>query len=145
MNKTAIMTLESYKYETQYHNEKIKDLDKLKNEIYNIETIIFDRKVKNFDFSMEKAQYERLKAKYFDEQTKLNIIETKKKHLENEIEKLQQPYKNILFLKYIKNYTFDEIATKMNYSSKRIYQLHKIAITNYTKLHEESLLTISKS
>ena len=41
---------------------------------------------------------------------------------------LEQPYRNILFYRYIKFMTFDEIALKMNYSTPRIYQLHDHAI-----------------
>ena len=53
----------------------------------------------------------------------LSIIE-KKKNIESLIQSLSQPYKTIMYMKYVSFMTFDEIASKMNYSTKRIYQLH---------------------
>lgn len=131
-NNKLLQSLENYKYDLQYYNEKTKDLEKLKNELYKMQSIVRDKMTKKIDFSIESLQCEQLKTKYLDEQTKLENIEAKKRYLEDAIENLPQPYKTIFFLRYIKSCSFDEIATKMNYSSKRIYQLHKLAISQFT-------------
>lgn len=47
------------------------------------------------------------------------------------IDKMNQPFKNVLYFRYVCMKTFDEIALKMNYSTKRIYQLHQKALEIY--------------
>ena len=53
------------------------------------------------------------------------------------INNLKQPSKAILFGKYILNMSFDEVARDLYYSSKRIYQLHKIAIEEFAATYKE--------
>ncbi len=55
--------------------------------------------------------------------------------LKNEIEfvdemlqSLNPPMRNVLYFKYVKNHSYQDISLKMNYSIARIYQLHKEAI-----------------
>lgn len=49
-----------------------------------------------------------------------------------------------MYMKYITFLTFDQIAVRMNYSTKRIYQLHSEAISILLKLINESDIDISK-
>lgn len=51
-------------------------------------------------------------------------------------------YQTILELRYIRFFKWDKIAEEMNYSVKRVYQLHEEALTevnnlykNFTKMH----------
>ena len=66
-------------------------------------------------------------TKLYEEAEMSKIIE-KKKHIENLLQNLSQPYRTIMYMKYITFLTFDQIADRMNYSTKRIYQLHGEAI-----------------
>ena len=52
------------------------------------------------------------------------------------IDKMNQPFKNVLYFRYVCMKTFDEIALKMNYSTKRIYQLHQKALEIYCQKYE---------
>ena len=52
------------------------------------------------------------------------------------IDKMSQPFKNVLYFRYVCMKTFDEIALKMNYSTKRIYQLHQKALEIYCQRYE---------
>lgn len=142
LNKTIIESLESYKYELQFYGEKTKDLEKIRHEMDKCQIVICDKQAKHTDSSIEEIRYDNLKRKYNEELSKLNTIESKKNFIESEIEKLPQPYKNILFLRYIKSHSFDEIAAKMSYSSKRIYQLHKEALKLYCE-QQESMISLN--
>ena len=73
-----------------------------------------------------------------EEESLLEMI--KKKHqIEERIDKLQQPYKSVLLYRYISLYSFGEIAKKMNYSTKRIYQLHQEGIEIYVKSYSDDV------
>ena len=50
-----------------------------------------------------------------------------------------QPYRVIFYLKYISLLTFDQIADKLNYSTKRIYQLHNEGLDIIIKKINETL------
>ncbi len=107
MNKEKLKNmLEEYWYDNQYLKEKAK-------EINNMESLLHTNK--NSEFFTATKEYE--------ESQMLKIVE-KKKYIESLIQDLSQPFRTIMYMKYISFLTFDQIAGKMNYSTKRIYQLH---------------------
>lgn len=132
MNKNSLIKdLEDYKYDYQYYQERSKDIEKLKLEIDKQYYYLNDMQIKRYDTSeLELKIKDIVQSLKYKEKCLLNTI-TKKERLEHNIENMPQPFKNILFLKYIKNYSVEQIAIKMSYSSKRIYQLHKEAIKIY--------------
>lgn len=70
-----------------------------------------------------------------DEEQFIAAVE-KKQQIHNQINSIEQPYRNILYFRYVCDKTFDQIAFKMNYSTKRIYQLHKEAIYIYCQKYK---------
>lgn len=46
------------------------------------------------------------------------------------LDAIEQPYKGIIYEKYVMLKNFDEIASAYNYSVQRIYQLHKKGLEN---------------
>ena len=62
------------------------------------------------------------------------FMDAKKKRIDQLIERLNQPYRIIMYLKYITFLTFDQIADQMNYSTKRIYQLHSEGVNKLQEL-----------
>lgn len=103
--------LEEYWYDNQFLKEKAKEVEAM-------DTLI--RMGKGSDFIATTKQYE------VSEMSK--IIE-KKKYIERLFQNLNQPYRTIMYMKYIVFLTFDQIADRMNYSTKRIYQLHSEALS----------------
>lgn len=132
--------LENFWYDCQYQDEKSKDLEIIRTELNNCVFALNDMKYKNYNTSSMLCKIEDLKSRIKIEEDYLLHLKTKRTFIESKIDSMTQPYKNILFLKYMKNYSFDQIASKMNYSSKRIYQLHKEALTNYVCLCEQSMI-----
>lgn len=129
-----IQDLENYWFDSQYHLERCKDVEKLNLEIVKLKAKVHDMEYKHYDATSVNIQIEILNSKLAMEEKALKSYAQKRKYIEDRIDKMPQPYKNILFLKYLKNNSFDEIASKMNYSSKRIYQLHKEALDKYSKI-----------
>lgn len=135
-----VKELESYRYEYEYLKEKTKELEKLKLEIEKSFNRLTELQNKNIDIKNLNSKIKKIIEKQSLEETQILNILSKKQKIENQINCLDQPYKTIFFLRYIRANTFDEIALKMNYSTKRIYQLHKIGIDEYIKLMQNSSL-----
>ena len=128
MLKSELKTLlEDYWYDNQYLKEKAKEVE-------SINTLI--RSGKGSDFIMSTKQYE---------ESEMSKIVEKKKYIEGLFQKLNQPYRTIMYMKYITFLTFDQIADRMNYSTKRIYQLHGEAISILLKSINETDLNINKN
>ncbi len=107
MLKEELKTLlEDYWYDNQYLKEKAKEVESMD---------LLIRSGKGSDFIVSTKRYEE------SEMTK--IIE-KKRYIEGLFQTLNQPYRTIMYMKYVTFLTFDQIADRMNYSTKRIYQLH---------------------
>lgn len=138
MKKELIKELEDYKYEYQYFIEKSKEIEKLKQEIQKSFARLKELKQTDFDVNDLNAQIKIILDKQSKEENALLSILAQKQKIEKNIENLPQPYKNIFFLKYISLKTFDEIALKMNYSTKRIYQLHKKGIEIYCDNYDQT-------
>lgn len=63
----------------------------------------------------------------------INMYKTKKK-IEDKIDLLDQPYKNILYFKYIKGLSLTEVANEIGYNYKWTCELHGHALTKYKQL-----------
>ena len=136
----SIKKLQNYWFDNQYINEIMQDMEKLIKEIKVLENRLKDNEHKGYDNTALEMKILHLKSKQKSLLSFLKKMIAKNQQVEFSIEQMTQPYKNILFLKYIKNYSFDEIASKMNYSSKRIYQLHKIAINLYIENNDDLMI-----
>ncbi len=101
---------ESYWFDNQYLTEKFKEV-----ELFNKLTM----NQHDSAFLIDTKETEKLEIK--------KILE-RKKYIESLIQKLQQPYRTILYMRYISFFTFDQIADKIHFSTKRIYQLHSDAL-----------------
>lgn len=112
MLKNELKTLlEDYWYDNQYLKEKAKEVEAMNNLI---------RSGKGSDFIVSTKQYE---------ESEMSKVIEKKKYIEGLFQNLNQPYRTIMYMKYITFLTFDQIADRMNYSTKRIYQLHSEGLT----------------
>lgn len=69
--------------------------------------------------------------------TELNKMTKVIENVEQTISSLNQPSKNILFYRYIKNNSYDMIALKLNYSQQRVYQLLKKALEEFENNYKQ--------
>ena len=107
MNKEELTKyLENYKFDSKFLQEKIQEVNILTKSINND---------KNMSFMLPTLKYE---------QEQIAKIIERNKEIEALIYKLPQPYQTVIYFKYISSFSFYEIADKLEFSSKRIYQLH---------------------
>lgn len=57
-----------------------------------------------------------------------------KKEIEDKIDKLDQPYKNILHFKYIKGLSLTEVAYEIKYDYDYVKRMHGIALIKYKNI-----------
>lgn len=56
--------------------------------------------------------------------------------IEDCINQLKFPHRDILYYKYIKRFSYNKIADKINYSIQRTFQLRKDAIKLFSKIYK---------
>lgn len=131
--KNDINELKNYIFDKQYLLEKTEETENLKQQIGKLTIQIEDAKKKQVENHNAENKLKILINKLNTLQDDIINLVSKRTNVEDIIDSIVPPYRNILYLKYICNYTFDQIAFKMNYSTKRIYQLHKAALEIYSK------------
>lgn len=130
--------LSSYLYNKDLLKEKEQDLEELITKATKITTELSDMP-KGSPVIQDKigeyaSQIVDLKnAKY----KQLIEMEKKKLEIENKIDQLDQPYRNVLYFKYIKGLSLTEVAYKIGYDYDYIRKLHGIALIKY-KEHTKS-------
>jgi len=116
--------LTEYWFNYQYYLEKLKDVKLQKNHLdesyERMKSITSKTKIE-----IPAEVYQKIVNSQLAEEEALLLILNKKKQIENEINNLDQPYKIVLYFRYIRLNSFGEIANSLNYSTKRIYQLHQ--------------------
>ena len=115
--------LQNCLYEANYQNILKTELEKLFSEMFNLQdkNLISTSRYKQLNVLIEKNEK-------LIEESEMKVGKIKEK-----ISELKQPYKNILLLRYINGKTYEDIAVKSNYSTPRIFQLHREAISLYNQ------------
>lgn len=67
----------------------------------------------------------------------IKMYKTKKK-IEDKIDLLEQPYRNILYFKYIKGLSLTEVAYKISYDYDYTKRMHGTALIKYKKESEKN-------
>lgn len=65
-------------------------------------------------------------------------LKEKQIKIENKIDKIEQPYKNILYFRYIKGYNLTEVSGEIEEEYDYTRKLHGIALLKYTEIGEEN-------
>lgn len=131
------MELREYLDNIKYVEEKQNDAEELRTRMEKVTTNLTGLpKGKGAD--LEKAPLEdsldKIKEIEKDCKKKLQELLLKKHLIENKIEKLEQPYKSILYLRYIRGNTLYKISEEIGYSHEHICRLHGKALKIYSEL-----------
>ena len=139
--------LNSYQYDIKLLKEKEEELEELITKAEKITTELSDMPKGTPQIQDKIAEYTakiiELKNQKIDQ-----IIEMykQKEMIEKKIDLLEQPYKDILYYKYIKGYTLTQIANEINYDSDYIKSLHGTALLKYkiipnlTESHHKNMI-----
>ena len=133
----AKQELREYRDNIKYIEEKQNDAEELRTRIEKITkniTGIPNAKGDNPDKAPFEESLDRIKEIEKDCNKKLQELLLKKYLVENKIEQLEQPYKSILYLKYIRGINLYKVSEELNYSYRHIKTLHQEAIEKYANL-----------
>ena len=64
----------------------------------------------------------------------LKELQNKQIYIENKIDKMEQPYKTILYSLYIRGKSLVTVASEMNYNYEHICRQHGKALKSYADL-----------
>lgn len=130
--------LREYRDNIKYIDEKQNDSEELRNRIEKAGggkiTGLPAPKGDNPDNTPLEDGLDRIKEIEIDCRKKLEELLVKKYVVENKIEQLEQPYKSILYLKYIRGYRLYKVSEELNYSYRHIKNLHGDALLKYSNL-----------
>lgn len=129
--------LREYRDNIKYIEEKQNDAEELKSRIGKLTanlTGMPNGKGENPDVAPFEENLDRIKDIEIDCNKKLQELLVKKYIVENKIEQLEQPFKSILYLKYIRGINLYKISEQINYSYIHVKRMHTEAIEKYSKI-----------
>lgn len=135
--KRAKQELREYRDNIKYIEEKQNDAEELKARIEKVTPNLSgmpNGKGNNLDKAPLEESLDRIKEIEKDCDKKLQELLLKKFVVENKIEQLEQPYKSILYLRYIRGKTLNKISDEMGYSYVHICRMHGDALKFYSEL-----------
>lgn len=133
----AKQELREYRDNIKYIEEKQNDAEELKTRIEKMTSNITgmpNAKGDNLDKANLEESLDRIKEIEKDCKSKLEELLLKKFAVENKIEQLEQPYKSILYLRYIRGNTLFKVSDEMGYSYVHICRMHGDALKFYSEL-----------
>ena len=133
----AKQELREYRDNIKYIEEKQNDAEELRARIEKITSNLTgmpNAKGENPDKAPFEESLDRIKEIEKDCNKKLQELLLKKYLVENKIEQLEQPYKSILYLKYIRGINLYKVSEELNYSYQHIKRMHQEAIEKYSNL-----------
>ncbi len=137
--ENAKQELKDYIYNKKWVEERLEDIKERKSLVCNITATLSDmpkgsRKVED---QMAEALAEILDLTNGLEKY-LKDLKEKQIKIESKIDKLEQPYKNILYFRYIKGYNLTEVSNEIDEEYDYTRKLHGIALIKYTKVGKEN-------
>lgn len=128
--------LNKYREDIKYIEEKLNDTEEVKAKVEKVTTILSLTKTNSSSESPDKfadaiSRLEELKIDCSDRMKDLLI---KKFQIDDKIELIEQPYKNILFYRYTRGKSWNDVAKELGYTREYVCDLHGEALYLYSKI-----------
>ncbi len=131
--------LNEYRENIKYITGKIEDAEEVKGTVQKVTSTFSFNRLSGSDES---------KDRFADAISKLNDLEIectnkmeevleKKFYIDDKIEKIEQPYKNILFFRYTRGKGWNDVAQELGYTKDYACELHGEALYLYSKLNKK--------
>ena len=137
-NKIALakQELNEYRDNIKYIEEKLEDTEEVRSKIEKVTTILSITKTNSSNESPDKfaEAINKLEELKIDCTDKMTVLLIKKFKIDEKIEKVNQPYRNILFYRYTRGKSWRNVADELGYKEDYIYDLHGEALYLYSKI-----------
>lgn len=131
----AKQELREYVYNKKWIEEKLIDIKERRTLLDNITSTISDMPRGTAKVVDKKAEE---LSKIIDDTNELQKyienLRNKQFEIENKIDKVEQPYKNILYFRYIRGYNLTEVSNEIEEEYDYTRKLHGIALVKYSKV-----------
>lgn len=131
--------LKDYIYNKKWIEGRLKDIEERRYILDKITTTLSDMpkgSPKVYDNQAESL------VKIIDETKELEslLLELRKRQIEieNKIDKIEQPYRNILYFRYIRGYNLTEVSNEIEAEYDYTRKLHGTALIKYAKVGEKN-------
>lgn len=127
--------LREYRDNIKYIEEKLEDITERKSLLDKITNTISDMPKSNSKV-YDKQSENLVNIMDLTNEVEKNIKQLKEKQIviEAKIDSIDQPYKNILYFRYIKGYNLTEVSNAIDAEYDYTRKLHRIALIKYAKL-----------
>lgn len=129
--------LREYRENIKYIQEKSEDSEELRAILEKTTTRLSPTKTSNGSMSTDKFSdgLDRLDRIEQDRNNKLAELLTKKWLIDEKIDSLEYPYRDVLFMRYSRGKSWREITSILGYESeRRVHQIHAKALPMYAEL-----------
>lgn len=128
--------LNEYRENIKYIEEKFDDTEEVRTKVEKITPTLSLTKTNSSSESPDKfgdaiSKLEELKL---DCTEKMKTLLIKKFMIDDKIEMLEQPYRNVLFFRYTRAKKWEDVAEKLGYTREYTCELHGEALYLYSKL-----------
>lgn len=132
----AKQELKDYRENIKYIEEKMNDTEELKTKLEKITTTLSITKTNTSNTETDKFAdgINRLEELKIDCNKKMEDLIVKKFEIDQKIENLEQPYRNILFFRYTRGKSWEAVAENLGYTRQYTCELHGKALYLYSKI-----------
>lgn len=128
--------LNEYKEDIKYIEEKLNDTEEVKAKVEKVTTVLSLAKTNSSSESPDKFAdaINRLEELKLDCSDRMKELLIKKFQIDDKIELIEQPYKNILFYRYTRGKSWNDVAKELGYTREYVCDLHGEALYLYSKI-----------
>lgn len=128
--------LNEYRENIKYIEEKLNDTEEVKAKVEKVTTTLSMTKTNSSSESNDKFgdAIDRLEELKLDCTEKMQELLVNKFKIDEKIEKVEQPYKNVLFYRYTRGMSWNKVADELGYTIQYIWELHGEALYLYSKI-----------
>lgn len=132
----AKQELNEYRENIKYIEEKLDDTEEVKAKIEKVTSVLSLTKTNNSHESNDKFAdaINKLEELKLDCSEKMRELLLNKFIIDDKIERVEQPYRNILFYRYTRGKSWQDVAKELGYTLDYIFDLHGEALYLYSKL-----------
>jgi len=129
--------LNEYRENIKYIDERLEDTEEVRAKVEKITPTLSLTKTNSSSESPDKfgdaiSRLDELKVDYTEKMKELLI---RKFIIDDKIEKLEQPYRNILFFRYTRAKKWEDVADRLGYTREYTCELHGEALYLYSQLN----------
>ena len=128
--------LKDYREDIKYIEEKLNDTEEVRGKIEKVTSILSLSKTSGGDISNDKFAdgINRLEELKIDCSDRMQELLLKKFLIDSKIERTEQPYRNVLFFRYTRGKSWEEVAKELGYTRDYVCEMHGEALYLYSKI-----------